>query len=272
MGHPSAGAWGELRPGHGEQGSARIHRTPERRRDAPARRRGRLQQWLSPRPAPGLDPEGRWRGSVAQYQATRERRDPAPAAELHQRHGRQFLREASEPQVEAAIKNYETAYRMQTAVPELCDIRGESEATKKLYGLDNPEANKAAYGRQCLVARRLIERGVRFVELSCLSQNIGAGQAANPWDQHGKLKEGHGAMANQVDQGIAALMTDLKQRGPVRRHPHPLHRRIWPHALFARQRWARPQSHRFQRLDRRRRRARRHRLWRDRRSRLLRCR
>jgi len=125
----------------------------------------------------------------------------------------QFLREASEPQVEAAIKNYETAYRMQTAVPELCDISGESEATKKLYGLDNPEANKAAYGRQCLVARRLIERGVRFVELSCLSQNIGAGQAANPWDQHGKLKEGHGAMANQVDQGIAALITDLKQRG-----------------------------------------------------------
>ena len=125
----------------------------------------------------------------------------------------QFLREASEPQVEAAIKNYETAYRMQTAVPELCDIRGESEATKKLYGLDDKEANKAAYGRQCLVARRLIERGVRFVELSCLSQNIGAGQAANPWDQHGKLKEGHGAMANQVDQGIGALITDLKERG-----------------------------------------------------------
>ena len=124
-----------------------------------------------------------------------------------------FLREASEPQVEAAIKNYETAYRMQTAVPEICDIRGESEATKKLYGLDDKEANKVAYGRQCLVARRLIERGVRFVELSCLSQNIGAGQAANPWDQHGKLREGHGAMANQVDQGIAALMTDLKERG-----------------------------------------------------------
>jgi hypothetical protein len=125
----------------------------------------------------------------------------------------QFLREASEPQVEAAIKNYETAYRMQTAVPEICDIRGESEATRKLYDLDAAEPNKASYGRQCLVARRLIERGVRFVELSCLSQNIGAGQAPNPWDQHGKLKEGHGAMANQVDQGIAALMTDLKQRG-----------------------------------------------------------
>jgi hypothetical protein len=124
-----------------------------------------------------------------------------------------FLRRAAEPQVEAAIRNYETAYRMQTAVPDICDIRGESEATKKLYGIDSLEVNKAAYGRQCLVARRLIERGVRFVELSCLPQKPGAGQAANPWDQHGKILEGHGDMARQVDQGIAALITDLGARG-----------------------------------------------------------
>ena len=125
-----------------------------------------------------------------------------------------FLGLAPEPQVEAAIRNYETAYRMQTAVPELCDIRGESDATKKLYGLDSPDLNKAAYGRQCLVARRLIERGVRFVELSCLPQKAGAGaQSANPWDQHDGLKKGHSTMANQVDQGIAALITDLKARG-----------------------------------------------------------
>ncbi len=124
-----------------------------------------------------------------------------------------FLRQAAEPQVEAAIRNYETAYRMQTAVPDICDIRGESEATKKLYGLDSTEVNKAAYGRQCLVARRLIERGVRFVELSCLPQKPGAGQVANPWDQHGKILEGHGDMARQVDQGIAALITDLDARG-----------------------------------------------------------
>jgi hypothetical protein len=124
-----------------------------------------------------------------------------------------FLGRGGDPKVEAAIRNYETAYRMQAAVPELCDLRGESEATRKLYGVDDTNFNKAAYGRQCLVARRLIERGARFVELSCLSQNIGSGQAANPWDQHGKLKEGHTAMANQVDQGIAALITDLKSRG-----------------------------------------------------------
>jgi hypothetical protein len=124
-----------------------------------------------------------------------------------------FAQEAAEPQVEAAIRNYETAYRMQTAVPELCDIHGESEATKQLYGLDSGDPLVKAYGRQCLVARRLIERGVRFVELSCLSAGIGAGNPPNPWDQHGKIREGHGAMARQVDQPIAALMTDLKQRG-----------------------------------------------------------
>jgi len=125
-----------------------------------------------------------------------------------------FAKSAGEAQVEAAIRNYETAYRMQAAVPELCDIRGESEGTKKLYGLDATHPQQAAYARQCLVARRLVERGVRFVELSCLTENgIGAGNAPNPWDQHGQLKQGHGAMAAQVDKPIAALITDLKARG-----------------------------------------------------------
>ena len=119
-----------------------------------------------------------------------------------------------EPQVEAAVRNYETAFRMQSAVPELTDLRGESAATRQLYGLDDPHPQKAAYARQCLLARRLVERGVRFVELSCLSENgIGAGGPPNPWDQHGDLEKGHGAMANQVDQPIAALLTDLRQRG-----------------------------------------------------------
>lgn len=116
-------------------------------------------------------------------------------------------------QVEAAVKNYETAYRMQAAVPELVNLSGESAATKKLYGIDDPHPQKAAYARQCLLARRLVERGVRFVELSCLTEGgIGAGNAPNPWDQHGELEKGHGAMANQVDQPIAALLIDLKQR------------------------------------------------------------
>lgn len=124
-----------------------------------------------------------------------------------------FADVAVDPQVEAAIRNYETAYQMQTAVPELCDLAGESEATKRLYGLDSTDKNLAGYARQCLVARRLIERGVRFVELSCISAGIGAGNAGNPWDQHGQIKEGHGSMARQVDQPLAALIRDLKALG-----------------------------------------------------------
>ena len=115
--------------------------------------------------------------------------------------------------VEAAIRNYETAFRMQSAVPEICDISGESKATINLYGLDDPDAEKAAYARQALLARRLTEQGVRFIELSCLTKGIGAGGAANPWDQHGDLEKGHHAMGYQVDQPIAALIKDLRARG-----------------------------------------------------------
>ena len=125
-----------------------------------------------------------------------------------------FLEQTSaDAQVEAAIRNYETAFRMQSVVPELCDISHETEQTHKNYALDSQDTETAAYGRQCLLARRLVERGVRFVELSCLTKNIGAGGAPNPWDQHGALKQGHAAMALQVDQPIAALIQDLRDRG-----------------------------------------------------------
>jgi hypothetical protein len=124
-----------------------------------------------------------------------------------------FFKETVDPQVEAAIQNSETAFRMQTAVPELCDLSGETRQTLEMYGLNSTDQEKAAYGRQCLMARRLIERGVRFIELSCLTKSIGAGGPANPWDQHGNLKEGHSLMAMQVDQPIAALIQDLRSRG-----------------------------------------------------------
>jgi hypothetical protein len=134
--------------------------------------------------------------------------------DFHKKFDQQFLRQiGNDPQVEAAIQNHEVAYKMQAAVPELCDMKKETEATKKLYGLDSSDSQKAAYARQCLLARRLVERGVRFVELSCLTEKIGAGGAANPWDQHGALEKGHGAMAHQVDQPIAGLLKDLKVRG-----------------------------------------------------------
>jgi len=120
---------------------------------------------------------------------------------------------AAKDAVISSIKNAETAFLMQEAVPELTDISGENETTKEMYGINSKNEHKAEYGRQCLMARRLVERGVRFVELSCSSVGIGAGGAGNPWDQHGDLKKGHGAMAEQVDGPIAALLTDLKQRG-----------------------------------------------------------
>ena len=115
--------------------------------------------------------------------------------------------------VDAAVRNYETAYRMQASVPELCDLSGETAATKKMYGMDSPNGVTAAYGHQALLARRLVERGVRFVELSCLPEKMGGGQAPNPWDQHGNLKGGHENMSLQVDQPIGGLLKDLKARG-----------------------------------------------------------
>ena len=124
-----------------------------------------------------------------------------------------FAGSRDDRELEASIRNYEVASRMQAAVPELCDLTDETDEVRALYGMDDPEPSKAAYARQCLLARRLVERGVRFVELSCITKNIGAGGAANPWDQHSDLERGHGAMAWQVDQPIAALIQDLKRRG-----------------------------------------------------------
>jgi hypothetical protein len=110
-------------------------------------------------------------------------------------------------EIESAIVNYETAYRMQTAVPELMDVKGETEATKRLYGLDAKYGPTRTFGTQCLIARRLVERGARFIELTCPS--VGGDR----WDQHGKLREGHENNARAVDQPIAALLKDLKRRG-----------------------------------------------------------
>jgi hypothetical protein len=111
--------------------------------------------------------------------------------------------------LESAIANYETAYRMQAAVPELMDLTGESPATKTLYGLDAEFEPTRIFGRQCLLARRLVERGVRFVELTC--PNVGAN--TDRWDQHGNLKAGHERNSRAVDQPVAALLKDLKGRG-----------------------------------------------------------
>jgi len=110
--------------------------------------------------------------------------------------------------VESAIGNYEMAYRMQSLVPDVLDLGRETEATQKLYGLDSTVPSKRLYGIQCLRARRLVESGVRFVEITCPP-----GASNGTWDQHGNLKKGHEKNAFDTDQAIAALIRDLKQRG-----------------------------------------------------------
>jgi Protein of unknown function (DUF1501) len=109
--------------------------------------------------------------------------------------------------LEAAIGNYELAFRMQTAVPELMTLDQESQTTMRLYGLDDPYPPARIFARECLVARRLVERGVRFVELLC--PVVGGDR----WDQHGNLKTGHENNARAVDRAIAGLLVDLKARG-----------------------------------------------------------
>lgn len=109
--------------------------------------------------------------------------------------------------VESAISNYELAYQMQSSIPELTEFAAESKATKQLYGMESDDPHTRGYGAQCLLARRLIERGVRFVEVTC------AKVGADRWDQHSRLKDGHERNAHAVDQPIAGLIKDLKVRG-----------------------------------------------------------
>ncbi|MFT4541957.1 MAG: hypothetical protein ACI841_001562 [Planctomycetota bacterium] len=109
--------------------------------------------------------------------------------------------------IESAIENYELAFRMQAAVPDLMDLSDETEATKKLYGLDSDFVHTQTYGRQCLLARRLVERGVRFIELTC--PNTGGDR----WDQHQNLQRDHANNARMADQPIAGLLKDLRSRG-----------------------------------------------------------
>ena len=108
----------------------------------------------------------------------------------------------------ARISSYELAYRMQGCAPEAIDTASESDATKKLYGLDN--AVTEPFGRQCLMARRLVERGVRFVQL--FMGGVGV-QNVDTWDAHANLVENHTLHAAESDLPIAGLLTDLKARG-----------------------------------------------------------
>jgi len=112
--------------------------------------------------------------------------------------------------IESAIKNYEMAFRMQNSVPELADLSNESDSIKELYGMNHKYDKARIFASECLMARRLVERGVRFIELTC--PNCGHDR----WDAHGNLKRNHEDNSRAVDQPIAALLEDLEQRGMLK--------------------------------------------------------
>jgi len=110
-------------------------------------------------------------------------------------------------ELESAIANWELAFHMQAAVPELTDLSGEPASLRRDYGLEAQYAPTRTFAAECLIARRLVERGVRFVELTCPAVS------GDRWDQHANLREGHSNNARAVDQPIGALLRDLKSRG-----------------------------------------------------------
>jgi hypothetical protein len=126
---------------------------------------------------------------------------------MHRLDGMLVERAGRQDALESAIANYEMAYAMQTSVPDLMDLSKESDVTKAMYGLKSDYQHTRTYGMQCLIARRLVERGVRFIELTCPDTGN------DRWDQHRALKKGHEDNARMVDQPIAALLKDLKARG-----------------------------------------------------------
>jgi hypothetical protein len=124
-------------------------------------------------------------------------------AKLNRQHG------AAHPEnseLAARIASYELAFRMQTDAPDAVDLAKETEETKKLYGLDNAMTEK--FGRRCLLARRLVERGVRFVQVYS-----GGGHLEDTWDAHSDVNKNHEVHCGETDQPIYALLTDLKKRG-----------------------------------------------------------
>jgi hypothetical protein len=124
-------------------------------------------------------------------------------AELNRNH---LDRKPGESELRARVATYELAFRMQSEAPEAVDLSQESEATHKLYGLDDPATEK--FGRRCLMARRLVERGVRFVQVYS-----GGGHSDENWDAHGDVNRNHELHSQETDKPIAGLILDLASRG-----------------------------------------------------------
>jgi hypothetical protein len=148
---------------------------------------------------PGAEPVGNIQRRVANSKL--QERELAAVAALNRRH---LVTRHNDPVLAARIKTFETAFGMQSEAPEVFDLSMETDETLQLYGL--PRGSTQGFGWQCLVARKMIEHGVRFVEL------IDSGSSGN-WDAHGDMISQHAPLAKIVDQPIAALLKDLKRRG-----------------------------------------------------------
>jgi arylsulfatase A-like enzyme len=116
-----------------------------------------------------------------------------------------------EEELNARIATYELAAKLQLSAPESTDVTQESATTQELYGLAHPE--EGSFGRQCLLARRLVERGVRFVQIFCGAENTTAKKIRPNWDSHEDLPRDHGYWGAVLDRGASALLSDLKERG-----------------------------------------------------------
>ena len=127
---------------------------------------------------------------------------------LKEMNTRHYEERSDDSELAARIASYELAFQMQTSVPELATLDDETEATKALYGLDAEETRE--FGVQCLRARRMVERGVRFIQIYSGGRKGGAGVG---WDAHNEINTNHDEMARSVDKPIAGLLADLKQRG-----------------------------------------------------------
>lgn len=137
----------------------------------------------------------------SRFHAAQQREQLEMLAQMNQDH---LESTGPDQALEGRLKSFELAFRMQTEAPEIENLAGESRATLQLYGMDDPIT--ADFGRQCLLARRFAERGVRFIQVT-------HSDAFVQWDQHSDLKKGHEKNALEVDRPIAGLLTDLKARG-----------------------------------------------------------
>ena len=208
----------------------------------------------------------------ASFQGTPMRSGPQPILNLRpgtrrfesqQSALRDFVRQTNDAHLQARdqddalaaqLRAFELAYRMQASAPEVVDTSDESQATLDLYGIGAKPTHD--FGTKCLLARRMIEAGVRFVQLY-------SGDT-NGWDAHNDVEKNHSTMCGETDLPIAGLLADLKQRGLLDDHAGDLRRRIWPHADERKGKGARPQPLGLQHLASRcrgqtRRRVRRHR-------------